>query len=143
MDSVPSDLSAYLSNKTLKSALKEGGQEYATTSTTAYKISSGISGGTLATAISTIENVDESKLNVVGRAHALSPGMYILNTGNISDGKGMKQLAPQSPSFSRFISLLSQGRILLSVAITRCAVATLQLFNEHKGYLRLNPCWRN
>jgi len=75
MDSIPSDLSAYLSNKTLKSALKEGGQEYATTSTTAYRISSGISGGTLATAISTIENTDESKLNLVGRAHALSPAI--------------------------------------------------------------------
>ncbi|KAF8718970.1 hypothetical protein AX14_011616 [Amanita brunnescens Koide BX004] len=73
MDSIPSDLFAYLSNKTLKSALNEDGQDYDTTSTTAYRINSSISGGTFATAISTIEEIDENKWIYFRRSHSLSP----------------------------------------------------------------------
>ncbi len=78
MDSIPSDLSAYLANKTLKAELNDDLRNYATTSTTAYNIKSGISGGTFASAISTIEETDVNKLKHTRQSYSLSPGMSSL-----------------------------------------------------------------
>lgn len=74
-DSVPSDLAAYLSNKTLKSLrtpLDVG------TSTSAFKLRSGISGGTFSTIMTMLEDVPKKDLKDSGAEYSLSPGMALL-----------------------------------------------------------------
>ncbi|RDB25074.1 hypothetical protein Hypma_007419 [Hypsizygus marmoreus] len=69
MDSVPSDISAFLSNKTLKAY----GQYDVGTSTTAYHYHGGISGGTLSTLMTMLEEVPESKMTDSKQDFSLSP----------------------------------------------------------------------
>ncbi|PFH52215.1 hypothetical protein AMATHDRAFT_57582 [Amanita thiersii Skay4041] len=77
MDSVPSDISAYISNKTLKSALEErendGTGSSVTTSLTAFDFKGGVSGGTLSTMMVTMEEVDRQDLSEASRPYSLSP----------------------------------------------------------------------
>ena len=54
-DSVPADVVVYLANKTAKSAL--GPHAYIEDSISLYKLKGGVSGGTLASAITAIEDV--------------------------------------------------------------------------------------
>ena len=92
-DSVPSDLSAFLGNKTLKShgmhiqlhvltyLLTKSiahieGQYDVGYSTTAYKLRAGVSGGTLNTAITILEDVPRDKLRESRVDYALSPGVF-------------------------------------------------------------------
>jgi short subunit dehydrogenase-like uncharacterized protein len=74
MDSVPSDVCAYLANKTLKSVV--GPDATIDTSTTAFRIKGGISGGTLATIIMFLEDVPREKLRYAAQDYALSPGSF-------------------------------------------------------------------
>lgn len=69
-DSIPSDISAFLANKTLKahSPLLNLG-----TSTTGHKIRGGVSGGTVATTITAIEEVPSSVHEEASLPHSLSP----------------------------------------------------------------------
>ncbi|KAG6873133.1 hypothetical protein C0995_002507 [Termitomyces sp. Mi166 len=69
-DSIPSDVSAYLSNKTLKS---HGDYDVAT-SISGQKVRGGISGGTLSTVFTLLEDVPRDKLRDSAREHSLSPG---------------------------------------------------------------------
>ncbi|KAF8627620.1 hypothetical protein AX15_004318 [Amanita polypyramis BW_CC] len=74
MDSIPSDLSAYLSNKNLKSVLAEMGRDDSlATSTTAFKIKTHVSGGTLHSLITTVEDFDPHRLLQSMRPYSLSP----------------------------------------------------------------------
>ncbi|KAF9462382.1 Saccharopine dehydrogenase-domain-containing protein [Collybia nuda] len=69
MDSIPSDVTAFLANK----ALKAYGELELRASTTAFKVRGGISGGTLGTMMSSIEEVPKEKLRVASMEYALSP----------------------------------------------------------------------
>jgi len=71
MDSVTSDLPVFLSNKTLKAFA--GPTATLDTSTTAYKVKGGVSGGTLSTAIATIEEIPSHKLKAAYNDYGLSP----------------------------------------------------------------------
>jgi short subunit dehydrogenase-like uncharacterized protein len=71
MDSIPSDLSVYLSNQTLKSL---NPPLDATTSTTAFKVRGGISGGTLASAISIFEELPIRTILAGSGDYSISPG---------------------------------------------------------------------
>ncbi|KAM6497886.1 Saccharopine dehydrogenase domain containing protein [Amanita muscaria] len=79
MDSVPSDLTAYLANKTLKAALEQAGHIDFTgkgssiaESLTAYQRASRLSGGTIHTALSLFDG-DMEKFIHSSRPYALSP----------------------------------------------------------------------
>lgn len=73
LDSVPSDVVAYVANKTLKSFA--GPLTTIDMSTSAWKINtSGLSGGTFSTIISSLETVPKTKLKRVMSDFALSPG---------------------------------------------------------------------
>ncbi|KAG5349342.1 hypothetical protein C0989_004483 [Termitomyces sp. Mn162] len=69
-DSVPSDVSAYLSNKTLKA---HGDYDVAT-SISGQIVRGGISGGTLNTIFTILEDVPQDKLRESARDYSLSPG---------------------------------------------------------------------
>jgi len=71
MDSVTSDLPVFLSNKTLKTFA--GPAAAIDTSTSAYKMKGGISGGTLATVIASIEEVPPHIRKAALRDYSLSP----------------------------------------------------------------------
>ena len=69
-DSIPSDISAFLANKTLKAhspSLNLG------TSTTAHKIRGGVSGGTFSSAMTAIEEVPRYERKEASLPHSLSP----------------------------------------------------------------------
>ncbi|KAF8058737.1 Saccharopine dehydrogenase-domain-containing protein [Lyophyllum atratum] len=68
-DSIPSDASAYLSNKTLKA---HGDYDVAT-SITAHKVRGGVSGGTLSTMMTIMGEVPRDKLRESGADYSLSP----------------------------------------------------------------------
>ncbi|KAG5731966.1 NAD-dependent deacetylase sirtuin-5, partial [Termitomyces sp. T112] len=68
-DSVPSDVSAYLSNKTLKA---HGDYDVAT-SISGQIVRGGISGGTLNTIFTILEDVPQDKLRESARDYSLSP----------------------------------------------------------------------
>ncbi|KAF7983029.1 hypothetical protein HWV62_24676 [Athelia sp. TMB] len=70
-DSVPSDAVVFLANKTFKETM--GLDTAIENSTTAVKIKGGISGGTLSTIISSMEEVPKDKLRRAARGYALSP----------------------------------------------------------------------
>ncbi|TFK63996.1 hypothetical protein BDN72DRAFT_901918 [Pluteus cervinus] len=72
MDSIPSDISAFLSNQTLRS-LPDGPNYEIKSSITGHKVKGGVSGGTLATAIYALENVDKKRLRDGDIPYALSP----------------------------------------------------------------------
>ncbi|KAI0697401.1 Saccharopine dehydrogenase-domain-containing protein [Cerioporus squamosus] len=69
-DSVPADLLVFLSNRTLKNAL--GPDAQLGLSQTFYSLKGGISGGTLATMMSDIENVPRFKLYEAQRDYAIA-----------------------------------------------------------------------
>jgi short subunit dehydrogenase-like uncharacterized protein len=79
-DSVPSDLSAYLANKTIMAALEEAGHQDFTgngssikDSISAFQVKSGISGGTLNSFFTMLEEVDRAKIRYSALPYALSP----------------------------------------------------------------------
>lgn len=70
-DSIPSDVSAYLSNKTLKSMpspLNVG------SSVTAHKAKAGISGGTISTMMTAFESVPRKDFRQSSNDYSISPG---------------------------------------------------------------------
>lgn len=70
-DSIPSDVSAYLSNKTLKSMpspLNVG------SSVTAHKVRGGISGGTISTMMTVFEDVPRKNFRQSTTDYSISPG---------------------------------------------------------------------
>jgi short subunit dehydrogenase-like uncharacterized protein len=71
LDSIPSDIVVYLANKTLKAQL--GPNTAIDTSTSAWEMHGGISGGTLGTIIATLEEVPREKLDASSDDFALSP----------------------------------------------------------------------
>jgi short subunit dehydrogenase-like uncharacterized protein len=77
LDSIPSDVSAYLANKTLKAVA--GPDVAIENSTSAWDIRGGISGGTLGTTIASWEEVPKAKLEASMKDYVLSPGESPLN----------------------------------------------------------------
>jgi short subunit dehydrogenase-like uncharacterized protein len=77
LDSVPTDISAYLANKTLKAAV--GPDTAIENSTSAWAVWGGFSGGTLGTAIASMEEVPKAKLKASMKDHYLSPGKSLLS----------------------------------------------------------------
>lgn len=73
-DSLPSDLAAYLGNKTLKAFA--GPDSAVDESVSAFKVKGGMSGGTLQTLIAMLEEVPREKLVAGHRAYALSTGAH-------------------------------------------------------------------
>lgn len=72
-DSAPSDLAVYLSNKTLKALV--GPSTDISTSLTAFDVSGALSGGTLATFITALEQVPRYKIQVAHKDWAMSTHM--------------------------------------------------------------------
>jgi len=78
LDSVPSDIVAYVANKTLKSFA--GPLTTIDMSTSAWRLKgTGISGGTFSTIISSLETIPKTKLKAGLSDFALSPGKLSLN----------------------------------------------------------------
>jgi short subunit dehydrogenase-like uncharacterized protein len=75
-DSLIPDLAVYLSSKTLKEIT--GTEAEIDTSTTAYKIKGGVSGGSVSTMLMHMDDVPKEKLISSNKDHALSPGMHHL-----------------------------------------------------------------
>jgi short subunit dehydrogenase-like uncharacterized protein len=75
MDSIPSDISVFLSNKTLKQIA--GPNACIEKSTTGFTFQGGISGGTLGTSISGVEDVPREKLDQALDLYVLSPGPFL------------------------------------------------------------------
>ena len=74
-DSMPSDAAAYLANKTLKSVGPSENGEYldVDTSISAFQFRGGISGGTIDSAMSTIEVVPDDVRQDASRPYSTSP----------------------------------------------------------------------
>ena len=74
-DSVPSDAAAYLANKTLKSIgpSKDGEYLEADTSISAFSFRGGVSGGTIASIMATIEAVPDNVRQDASRPYVTSP----------------------------------------------------------------------
>lgn len=74
-DSVPSDTAAYLANKTLKSIGPSTNGEYLKPdiSTSAFSFRGGISGGTIASFMTAVEEVPRNVLRDAGRPYSTSP----------------------------------------------------------------------
>jgi len=74
-DSVPSDVSAYLANKTLKSIGPSSTGEYLNpgTSTSAFRFYGGLSGGSIASVMTSIEKVPFQVSKQSRRPYSLSP----------------------------------------------------------------------
>jgi short subunit dehydrogenase-like uncharacterized protein len=73
-DSIPSDVCAYLSNKTLKSLptpLDVG------SSMTSHRLKTGVSGGTISSAITMLEVVPEKDIKDSMAIYSTSPGKFI------------------------------------------------------------------
>ena len=72
---MPSDAAAYLANKTLKSIGLSTDGEYlsADTSTSAFSFRGGVSGGTIASVMTTIESIPKTALQNARRPYATSP----------------------------------------------------------------------
>lgn len=78
LDSVPSDILAFVANKTLKSF--GGPSTAADLSTSAWKLGgASISGGTFSTILTALEEVPKQKMRESTRNFALSPGLYRCN----------------------------------------------------------------
>ncbi|EIN06379.1 hypothetical protein PUNSTDRAFT_136243 [Punctularia strigosozonata HHB-11173 SS5] len=83
-DSIPSDMAAFLANKTLKALVGPGAAIEGSTS--AVRVSGTLSGGTFATAISSIEDVPPEVRRVSSQPYSLSimgapyPGLKLLYT---------------------------------------------------------------
>jgi len=76
-DSIPSDVSAYLANKTLKAVV--GLDTAIDNSTSAWDVRGAVSGGTLGTAAASMEEVPKAKLEASMKDYSLSPGECPLN----------------------------------------------------------------
>ena len=74
MDSIPSDISVYLSNKTLKTLVSPDAN--IDESVSAFQASGGFSGGTFATALSTFTEVPRKELSIARADYALSTGVF-------------------------------------------------------------------
>ena len=85
-DSVPADLTVYLSNKTLKAAA--GPHASLGDSLTVYRANGGISGGTLASALALAENITLEKLNEANADYALCPGASLNSTAYSESANG-------------------------------------------------------
>jgi hypothetical protein len=72
-DSIPSDLSAYVSSRTIKSLA--GLDSSVDESLSAFKLKGGISGGTFASAFSLIEEVPKEHRDGAAMDYAISPGL--------------------------------------------------------------------
>ncbi|KDQ31637.1 hypothetical protein PLEOSDRAFT_1061778 [Pleurotus ostreatus PC15] len=72
MDSIPSDYSVYLSYKHLGSLDQIHGWEMLD-STTAYNLRGGVSGGTISTGLTMLENVPQEKMKESFKPYGLSP----------------------------------------------------------------------
>jgi hypothetical protein len=71
LDSIPADIVAYLSSKTLRDT---AGQPVGIdTSLSAYSMRGGMSGGTIGTGITTLEKVPQEELRVSQRDYTISP----------------------------------------------------------------------
>jgi hypothetical protein len=71
---MPSDISAFLSSKTIKTLV--GPSVSVGQSMTGIKLKGGISGGTLATAIASVEEVPLKKIIESRTPYVLSPGRF-------------------------------------------------------------------
>ncbi|KAG6899461.1 hypothetical protein C0993_010140 [Termitomyces sp. T159_Od127] len=101
-DSVPSDISAYLSNKTLKAY----GDYDVATSVSGQKVQGGVSGGTLNTIFTILGDIPRDKLRESAKDYSLSPVM-----GGVSPMFKFlyKQLIPgDTPVFGSFF-LMAPG----------------------------------
>lgn len=84
LDSMPSDIAVYLSSKALKEISPDA---LIDTSTTAFKVKGGASGGTLATAFSSLEEVPKAKREAAKKDYILSPGARTCARPSIMNGK--------------------------------------------------------
>ncbi|KDQ56275.1 hypothetical protein JAAARDRAFT_59177 [Jaapia argillacea MUCL 33604] len=89
MDSIPSDISVYLSNKTLKAAA--GPDACIDESTTAFKIKGGISGGTIASMFTMLEEVPPHIVKAARQDFAISTSV----TGRLSKPPRLVYTLPQ------------------------------------------------
>lgn len=71
-DSVPADLTVFLSNKTLKAAA--GLDASLGDSLTVYRVNGGLSGGTMASALAIAENIPLEKIGEANADYAFCPG---------------------------------------------------------------------
>ncbi|KAJ7099360.1 Saccharopine dehydrogenase-domain-containing protein [Mycena belliarum] len=74
-DSVPADITAYLSSKTLRDAA--GGPVDIDTSVSAYVVKGGFSGGTIATVVQAIEKIPADERRIARIDYSLSPARGI------------------------------------------------------------------
>ncbi|KAJ7935359.1 Saccharopine dehydrogenase-domain-containing protein [Mycena leptocephala] len=75
LDSIPADIVAYLSSKTLRDT---AGQPVGIdTSLSAYSMRGGMSGGTIGTGITTLEKVPQEELRVSQRDYTISPSIGV------------------------------------------------------------------
>lgn len=94
-DSLPSDISAFLAAKTLKAALGPGASLGA--SRTAVRLRGGVSGGTLQTAITLLEEIPKDRLAFSRLAYSISPSACIsLSRGPSSETRPKVKGAPVS-----------------------------------------------
>jgi short subunit dehydrogenase-like uncharacterized protein len=77
MDSIPSDVSVFLSNKTLKKIA--GPDACIENSTTGFRFKGAISGGTLSSAFSAIEDIPRKKFDQSLKPYVLSPGILLIH----------------------------------------------------------------
>jgi short subunit dehydrogenase-like uncharacterized protein len=75
LDSLPADITAYISSKTLRD--HSGQRVDIDTSLSAYSMSGGMSGGTIGTGITTLEQVPKEELRVARKEYSISPGNAI------------------------------------------------------------------
>ncbi|KAF8661486.1 hypothetical protein AX16_001323 [Volvariella volvacea WC 439] len=72
-DSVPSDLSTFISSQTLHSSVPYGDELSITSSTTGHDFSGGISGGTISSALTVMSELPPKKAAEASMPYALSP----------------------------------------------------------------------
>ncbi|KAJ7799990.1 Saccharopine dehydrogenase-domain-containing protein [Mycena olivaceomarginata] len=73
LDSLPADITAYISSKTLRD--HSGQRVDIDTSLSAYSMSGGMSGGTIGTGITTLEQVPKEELRVARKEYSISPAV--------------------------------------------------------------------
>ena len=85
LDSIPSDVSVYLANKTLKGIA--GPDTAIENSTSAWEMRGGVSGGTLHTSMAALEEVPRATLEASMKDYVLSPGksLFILEHEHASN----------------------------------------------------------
>ncbi|KAJ6593216.1 Saccharopine dehydrogenase-domain-containing protein [Mycena capillaripes] len=73
LDSIPADITTYISSKTLRDHF--GQPVNIDTSLSGYSMSGGMSGGTIGTGITTLEQVPKEELRVTGQEYSISPSV--------------------------------------------------------------------